>query len=280
MQQLQKLLGFEWRMMSKMFSRSMGILIALATAACSGGSQIRGLPEKSLLEFLRVRVEPSRADVARSVMRGITDRYATCHNYRDRGVVNATIWDANSSRTTESRADTLVARFDTLFVRHVGFRFRYFNERGELQHAIWQRGDKTRTWSRGEPAEQHSLEDALSMFRGVTQQTSQLGPSLLFGFSVSAGRGSLLAGQPGLAGIAPISCGKCRVVAFGEELQSLLVVDEDARVVRRFRSIRPFTSSEGGQVDQHVGDNLVSYDPVFDSADEASLILELSSEPW
>lgn len=255
------------------------MLAVAAAAGCSGGGPI--VPEPPALDMFRTKPEANSEDEARLVFAKVLARYATCHNYRDRGVVTSGGWNADGPQWVRSTAN--VARFETLFVRGIGLRFRYWNEKGLLQTAIWQRGSTTKTWSLGTVAQETSLERALFVHRGVTDLTSQIVPSLLFGLALSTPEPGLLPGEPALAGSAPIGCGKCRVLAFrgttGRQL--LLVVDESSEVLRRFQDSFPYSSAGDDRRTRNVvADSLIVYEPELDVADESELTRELDSQPW
>lgn len=75
-----------------------------------------------------------------------------------------------------------VHRFDTLFVRDRGLRFRYFHEDGRPKLIVWAIGDEVRLWSYGELGSRNrSLQEEMYAFRGVTSWSSWVISQLLFG---------------------------------------------------------------------------------------------------
>jgi hypothetical protein len=117
--------------------------------------------------------DPAKQEEAKSALEAAKKKHESCRNYRDRGALVAAFWENPGNRTTR------VSRFDTLFVRDKGLRFRFFGESGKLEHAIWRRGDKTVRYSLGR-SEETSYERALWAFMGVTSRTSSRVPALLY----------------------------------------------------------------------------------------------------
>jgi hypothetical protein len=212
--------------------------------------------------------------VPQAVLDKVVARYAKCRNYRDRGTVVTTFWRPR-------RSTVRAARFDTLFVRDVGFRFRFSDEQGRLKHAIWSRGQKTQSWSLGQVSE-GAAEDASVAGRGVTSFTSQIVPGLLLGASPFSGERSFVRGTPSAAGTGPTECGKCWLVAFGitGQWEDVFAVDESHLVLRRVQSVRLVSDDEedGGAI--FASDTAIFYEPQVDVPDEAPLVQELQVQPW
>jgi hypothetical protein len=126
----------------------------------------------------RVPVETSGESRAKTVLAKLEAKYAQCHTYRDRGTVVYMTWGA------EGLAHSQIARFDTLFVRDRGLRFRHFDERGTLLYGVWARGNDVREWFLGStPASRGaSIENSMSALKGVTGLASWIAFALLNGF--------------------------------------------------------------------------------------------------
>jgi hypothetical protein len=255
--------------------------LAMCIAGCCKEPVSSPAAAKTDLSSLWTDVAPNSADSARRLLDPVMQRYGSCRSYRDRGTVIRSIMSG-----TGRKRPVELSRFDTLFVRDVGLRFRFHDEQGRLQAAIWRRGDETVTWQLGTATKARSIEDALTAMRGVTGLTSEVIPSLLMGIPSLSGDRAVLSGDPSLAGTAPASCGKCWLLAFGSRSappQFLLTVDEDAKSIRRFQAamvVRPRSELADEQAVSLGSESLINYEPEFDLADEATLARELAVQPW
>jgi hypothetical protein len=119
-------------------------------------------------------------------------RYARCATYRDRGTV--------LTRSSGGASYILVERFDTLFDRTRGLRFRYFADDGKLRFGIWALDGHVSKWfwdsSTSLDTRGTSALDALTDLKGVTKLVSWWLPGFLLGrkdrsMGSIKGRGSL-----------------------------------------------------------------------------------------
>jgi hypothetical protein len=187
-----------------------------------------------------------------------------------------------------------VERFETTFVRDAGFAFRFFDESGHLQHAVLATGGRVESWSIGD-TQAHlmsadSLTPALNDLKGVTELSSWLVPSLLFGRNPLAAGGAWYGGEE--------LCWKCPAIVFVQPSQAVteaLFLDLGTGVVRRFfftqavppssaasHRISPALRSEVGiEVRESLKvEILISYEsPEFD-VDGHELLPELEKRSW
>jgi hypothetical protein len=151
---------------------------------------------------------PSSEQAAVAAFEHITSAYGHCHTYQDRGTIIHKMW------VRDGTSYTIVDRFDTIFVRDRGFRFRYFDEDGSLDVAIWNWDGRAQEVWFGTPSEieASSVESALFDLRGVTKLTSWFVPGLLFGRPVHLGEGPSYVGS---------DCLWCLEIAFRSPKQDL-----------------------------------------------------------
>ncbi len=102
--------------------------------------------------------------------------YGGCKTYRDNGVVTTAIF--SPSRLVERKP------FSTRFVREEGFLFEFRSRRGEDdwdQYAVWNEGERTRTWwsMMPEREESDSLSMALAAATGISGGSAFRVPGLL-----------------------------------------------------------------------------------------------------
>jgi hypothetical protein len=252
--------------------------LAMCVAGCCKEPVTGPAVPKTDPSSLWTDVAPNSGSAARRQLDPVVQRYGACRSYRDRGTLVGRVISGDAAKRPVE-----VSRFDTLFVRDVGLRFRFHDEQGRLQVAIWRRGDETVTWQLGTATKAPSIEDALTVTRGVTGLTSEVIPRLLMRIPAFSGDRAVLSGEPGLAGTAPTSCGKCWLLAFGSRTappQFLLTVDENARSIRRFQAAMVVRQGADGQAASFGSETLINYEPEFDLADEATLARELAVQPW
>jgi len=264
-----------------LWSLSGAAALAICAAGCCKEAVSAPALAKSDLSSLWVDVRPNSGEAARRLLDPVVQRYGGCRSYRDHGTVVARMTSASGGSHAME-----VSRFDTLFVRDVGLRFRFHDEQGRLRAAIWRRGDDTSMWHLGTTTKAPSIEHALAGARGVTGFASDIIPSLLMRLPVFTGEHAVLSGEPGLAGTTSTSCGKCWLLAFGSGTappQFLLTVDENARSIRRFQAamvVHRAAESTDAQTTSFGSEHLISYEPEIDLADEAALVRELAVQPW
>jgi hypothetical protein len=215
----------------------------------------------------------------------ITTRYATCRTYRDRGEVVVTSWSGSEEKPSS------VGRFDTIFVRDRGLRFRYFAESGELRYGFWAVGDAITelAWGSVTHFQKLPLVDAMFSLKGVTSLASWVVPNLLYGRLKPHS-----AASPGPENNA--ACNKCPSVTFYQAVEDQTMtfnLDLGVDVVRRFRLLvaKPATdamkrAAEIGTDDLPNADALtrtetrIFYDSPQLNVDESALRAELEAQPW
>lgn len=180
---------------------------------------------------LNLSLEPSRTSEAAIAFVEVATKYAHCRTYRDRGTVVGTSWDRDGF------AYSSVERFDTLFIRNRGLRFRYFDEAGNLLYGIRARGDDVEEWSGGSVSALKqppgtSVEYAMSSLKGVTGLASWVVFKLLIGLPPIPRPtcGPLYAGA--------VACAKCPDVAFhcpSQGSAAIYTLDLRTEVLRRFK---------------------------------------------
>jgi hypothetical protein len=249
----------------------------------SSGPTVLGLTPSS---------DPSSTSLASAAFAEVSNKYGHCRTYRDHGTVIAT----TSRRGTY---DSIVGRFDTLFVRDVGIRFQYFDEEGRRIVGVWARGDELRKWFFDHvETPKGSLLDTMSNLRGVTNVTSWVVPRLLYG--------SEFVPQP-LCGpweaTNHVPCAKCPSVAFrcpSQQAAVALSLDLRSDIVRRYyrvldSPVAPATdplvtvlpAADSGKERGRAPDGemertetLVLYDAPELDVDEAEAVQELQKQPW
>jgi hypothetical protein len=203
----------------------------------------------------------------------IADRYATCRTYEDRGQV-MTVYPGPSGHMHVS-----LGRFDTIFIRNRGLRFRFFNELGTMIWAVWALDGKVSEWVWGSaqslPGGQ-SLVDTIAPLRGATSLASWVVPSLLFGRLKPES-----APVPGYGNNE--LCNWCSVVAFhepGNDSPMTLTLDLHAEVVRRF-SVGEVKLDEKAEIDSSVQSEVrIFYDSPQLNVEESTIRTELETPPW
>lgn len=244
------------------------VLLPLALYGCSCSVAGNGVRPGA------VDPTPNTAAAAGRILAPVIQRYATCRAYRDRGSLADTAW-RGGSRSTE------IFRFDTAFVRDVGLRFRFFDERGHLKHAIWQHAGKILTWSMGNVRRSATPEEAVDSLKGVTSFASSIVPSLLLGVRLLHGEEAVVDREPALTTSASptIDCGRCSLIVFGlpERRQFLFTIDEAAGVFRRSEAL--LRLEQGSSAGVHSTDTLITYEPEFDF-DPLNVQAELETQPW
>ncbi len=252
------------------------VLLSLLLSAGCGASSTAGVREGSLASHWP-EVTPHTAAAGRELLQSAAQRYPALRSYRDHGIVVTTL----VGPTTYS---VYVSYFDTLFVRDSGFRLRFYDERRRPLLIIWRSGDRTLTWHSGKVGSHASFEEAIAAARGVTSFLSELTPSLLLGTPFLPSERAVLGDAVGLAGTAPGSCGRCRLVALGSAVsrrQHVFTIDERDATVRRVQSFLTLRSEGRTGVAENVeAEELIVYEPEFDVQDEASLVRELAIQPW
>jgi len=202
--------------------------------------------------------------------------YAHCQTYQDRGTVVLKMW------TRDGSVFTVVNRFDTIFVRDRGFRFRYLDEDGMLIVSIWNwDGRAVKVWfSTSSEVDASKVEAQMWDISDITNFTSWFVPSLLFGRDMHLGDGPSFVGT---------GCLWCLEVAFRAPEQDVtdLRLDLRASVVRRIDEVdahprandsEEFFPGTAGSPLVRI-ETLVLYDaPSFD-ADESVLIAEMQKGP-
>lgn len=244
------------------------IAVALLTPACCAPRRPPSADMFSLLASAQGR-DPNAAE---RLLAQVREKYGACRSYRDRGTTTAIVW-------MDGRRSIDITRFDTVFVRGVGLRFQSFDEAGRRRVAIWQDGEIVSTWLLG-AVRNTSLDEALSASAGVTNLASSVVPALLLGRSLPPfARPS---GTFGVAGIAPIGCGKCTVLTTPPDPHTRalsITVDEGASAVRRFSYVTKIPAAEDDPT-PFVAEHIVAYEAQFDLADESEVVQELQRAPW
>jgi hypothetical protein len=217
---------------------------------------------------------PATHNAAGELLR-VSSVYSRCRTYQDRGTVVVKTWSRNGEPFT------FVNRFDTIFVRDRGLRFRYFEEDGTLNTAIWKLdGRAGKVWfGTARELDASKVESEMFALRGVTEFASWFVPSLLLGRAMPLGDGPSYAGS---------TCLWCMDVAFRSSKQEVrrdLSLDLHANVVRRLYE----EDTQPRRVDnKYVSgptpppivrtETMILYDtPSFDS-DEGALIAEIQKE--
>lgn len=197
-------------------------------------------------------------------MADVVRRYSTCRTYEDRGVVVATYVDG-------ARVRYEISRFETVFARGRGLRFRFSDENGELVAAIWMTDNRVQAWFHGKVTTVDTLEHAIGSAKGVTMLASWVIPSLLFGRRLTDR-------QPAVVDYENGGCGECARVGFPMSrrgTRAVLSVDlEQGLLVRRYTIHDSRTEPGGGPGD------VIAYEASLDVADEAALVRELETQPW
>ena len=143
---------------------------------------------------------------AAAAFSNIKGKYGSCRTYRDRGTVLSTRWESDTS------SSLVIGRFDTIFHRDRGLRFRYFDESGALRYAIWAHDGQIQRWYWGavqSPSTSSSpIMAAMFDLRGVTSLTSWIVPSMLY-------RQLPASNVCGPFEVESYECPKCTRVAFG-----------------------------------------------------------------
>lgn len=251
---------------------------ALSAVSCVGCCAHRVDRADDLAQYAFLWAGPRNAPStprSEELLRAISERYARCHNYRDRGHVVTKHWMSGKSSIS-------VFRFDTMFVRGGGFRFRFFDERGAMETAIWEHDGRVSAWQIDTEAEHQSLVSALTNAKGVTQFSSSIVSSLLVGAPLFSGDNAIALGAPSYVGIGSISCGKCSVIAIGPagRRQVLLTVDEDSQALRHVEVLMVIGKGTMDAAEGFGVDEVISYDPEFDVADDVAMTRELEARPW
>ena len=233
---------------------------------------------------------PDSTPYATSALTQVHIKFAHCRTYRDRGVVIGRSWEHDGVSSLAAH------RFDTLFIRDRGLRFRYLKEDGRMTYAVWALGDRIETWSDGFvevlSASKTSVADVMSNMRGGTGFASWFVPQLLYGRPTQCSQGPWYAGW--------IHCPTCPEVAFRSPSQhttTVLSLDLRTSVVRRFYWMRDLSEEDNHAAEQADGritvigpgerkidlarvESLILYEaPEFD-VDESVLVSDLDKRPW
>jgi hypothetical protein len=268
-----------------------GVLTVVASAASgSDGQPLRANAAVDEAEPVRAWVapKPDGDEEARERLATMRAAYAACRSYRDRGTVT-------SVSTATKREE--VERFDTVFVRGVGLRFRYYEKDGPLRFGIWRRGDKTQEYFWGSARDVDvPFERTTYALQGVTNRTSSLAPNLLYGIHSDCTAHLLDTAPPCSTCVRLLSdCG-----VRDPDSYTVLVVDSASHAFARFESshvIHPRKDeddSSGITVHVQLADGsqprfdptpylsemVIAYEPEFDVADEEALRHELETPPW
>ena len=184
--------------------------------------------------------------------------YANCHAYRDRGTVVDTSW------TLDGTSNVIVARFDTLFLRGRGLRFRYYDESGTLRHALWAWDGRAQEWwwrAALEPMDASTMAVLawISSARGVTNLTSWYVPTLLFDRAPECEAGSW--------NLLPKSWERATTVIFRDASQDVtteFTMDLRAGVVRRVYRVAKFfhrrcINNVGTRADDHTSGTALAW---------------------
>jgi hypothetical protein len=215
----------------------------------------------------------------------IATRYAKCRTYRDRGEVIVTSWSGSEEKPSS------VGRFDTIFVRDRGLRFRYFAESGELRYGFWAVGDTITELSWGSLTHFAKLPivDAMFNLKGVTSLASWVVPNLLYGRLRPHSAANL--GPENNA-----ACNKCPSVTFYQPAEGqtmTLNLDLRVDVLRRFQLLVANPAIDEMKRAAEIGtDDLpksdvptriqmrIFYDSPQVDVDESALRGELEAPPW
>jgi hypothetical protein len=212
----------------------------------------------------------------RETARKIAGAYAGFRNYEDRGFVFAWNPAAYADHAT-------VTRFDTVFVRGTGLRFRYLDEQGRLRAAIWWQGHTITTWSAGvEDAEtlgdaEEQIDGLIRAGRriaGITEQTSLLVPALLT--SRKALNEDALYLESAQAG-----CETCVRLLSGsqsEHVQNAIVADATTGLLYRL-TVTMELDPEPGRSPATL-ENAISYEPRWNVPDSEDLAAKIAKRPW
>lgn len=235
-----------WNGATRPVSRALPVAISLAVlvGACCPRHGLGAAASSPVDGFVVGKpwlvVEPDGGGVAREVLSGVRSHYERIDTYRDEGIVITTEWGATRSWTT--------AWFDTLYVKGVGLRFRFYDEHHRLVLAVALRRGTTLAWRAGSVREAASPSSALVAYRGVTSYASQLVPQFLLGPESSWP--VLLDAPPSMGPEPPISCGRCQTLLFGGEHlgeQRSVIVDENLEILA-FEALTARRRSDAGSV--------------------------------
>ena len=234
------------------------------------------------------KLDATKTQEAVTTLARIETKYGSCSTYRDHGITIDAL---------DSSFGSSVGRFDTLFVRNRGLRFRYFDESGALLYGIWSRGDQTTEWERGATRSPAApVANEMASLKGVTAFASWVVFKLLTQLPpVSPGPscGPWYSDNP--------SCARCANVVFRcspQGFTSAYMLDSRADVVRRFYFWDAANSSDGGdplvaelpsatpsrtehrRTDSPKTETAIMYDSIEFDGDEIALAAELDRKPW
>lgn len=174
---------------------------------------------------------------------------------------------------SETEGDVVVYRFRTTFVRDMGLSFRYYSEGGQLEHAVWSHGGEVESWSHGDRVKERDLDGALLGLRGVTNGTSWLVPSMLYGRPDDNCSPRLVRGTD-------LGCLRCVRAVFAEErrgTQLSMLIDTEGSFVRRVQKLAVLRGTPADNTTMY--ELHVLYEAEFDVQEEPSA-QELRTAPW
>jgi hypothetical protein len=217
--------------------------------------------------------KPAAVPQASDAFTEIAVRYATCRTYKDRGQVMIVY------PTQSGHVHVTLNRFDTIFVRNRGFRFRFFNELNMMTWAVWALNGQIFEWMWGDarslPAEQ-SLVDDIAALRGATSLTSWVVPNLLFGLLKPES-------APIYGSENNVLCDRCPMVLFhepGNDSPMTLTLDLRAGVVRRF-SVGEVKFDEKIASEPSVQSEVrIFYESPQLNIEESAIRADLERRPW
>jgi hypothetical protein len=228
---------------------------------------------------------PGRDPEARASFDELRRAYASCRSYRDLGTVTSTFRGAGHDHSK-------VERFDTIFVRGVGLRLRYYDEHDELRFGIWRRGDQTRDYFLGRATER-TFDSAIASMQGVTNLVSGFAPRFLYSSQRNA-----KCTQRMLETAAPCaSCVRLLSDCGRTETYDVLVIDSVTHALHRFEStdvMRPDPAEHEETLrvlnldpaalpfdpTPYLSEDIIAYAPEFDVEDEDALRHEIETQPW
>lgn len=238
----------------------------VASIALAAGTL--GCAERCRSEGPKWPVSPPAAGASEARASALLSRtlrtYEGRSTYRDRGTVVSRL------RSRRDRG-VRIAYFDTVFLRDVGLRFRYYDERRELKYAIWSTGATAKLWFLGTRSTT-TLPLAIASITGVTEGVAAIVPQLLLG------ERAFHSFPPLLAGI-EASCGRCEILLWhapGGRHESI-TLDEGENAIRRLESHELIKDDVDGDL---ISDVYVIYEPSSEAGSIEALTEELSVQPW
>lgn len=155
-------------------------IIAAVSSGCASSPHVppRGTTKAVVSPLSMFSLDAASSARAKQALTSVERKYASCRVYRGGG----TVIEVGARHGV---GGATVNRFDTLFVRDRGLRFRYFQEDGHPQVIVWSMDGDVRVWSYGHAIRSSkTLQDNMYALRGVTSRASWIVSRLLFGESL------------------------------------------------------------------------------------------------